>query len=115
MPLHLPELLCPAGDGYNAPGDAPTGEIALVEGNYLLLDAPGWRELRRYADYTIFIDADPALLRRRLVARHVEGGKSPEAAAAFVDRSDMANARLCLERSLPADLRLRLNGDGHFL
>ncbi len=97
------------------PGDAPTGEIALVEGNYLLLDAPGWRELRRCADYTIFIDADPVLLRRRLVARHVEGGKSPEAAAAFVDRSDMANARLCLERSLPADLRLRLDGDGHFV
>lgn len=97
-----------------APGGAPAGEIALVEGNYLLLDAPGWRELRRCADYTVFIDADPALLYRRLVARHVEGGRSPEEAAAFVRRSDMANARLCLERSLPADLRLRLNGDGSF-
>lgn len=95
-------------------GDAVTGEVVLVEGNYLLLDMPGWRELRKYADYSVFIDADPDRLRRRLVARHVAGGRSPEAAAAFVDGSDMANARLCLERSMPADLRLRLADDGSF-
>ena len=95
-------------------GAPVAGEIALVEGNYLLLDAPGWRELRGYADYSAFIEADPIFLRRRLVARHVAGGRSPAEAAAFVDASDMANARLCLERSGPADLRLRLMDDGGF-
>lgn len=98
-----------------AEGSAVTGEIVLVEGNYLLLDAPGWRDLRERADYTAFIGADPAVLRRRLVARHVAGGRSPEEAAAFVDASDMANARLCLERSGPADLRLRLLDDDTFI
>lgn len=91
-----------------------TGEIVLIEGNYLLLDAPGWRELRQYADLTVSIAADPALLRARLLARHLAVGRSREAAEAFVDRSDMANARLCLERTLPADLRLYLESDGTF-
>ena len=91
-----------------------TGEIVLIEGNYLLLDAPGWRELRQYADLTVSIAAAPALLRARLLARHLAVGRSREAAEAFVDRSDMANVRLCLERTLPADLRLRLESDGTF-
>ena len=99
----------PVEDGARA-----TGEIVLVEGNYLLLDAPGWRNLRGLADYTAFIAADPEHLRRRLVARHVAGGRTPAEAAAFVERSDMANVRLCLERSAPADLRLRLLDDDTF-
>ena len=91
-----------------------TGPIALVEGNYLLLDADGWRELRKLADWTVAVEAEPALLRSRLIARHVAGGRSPEDAAAFADRSDMANVRLCREHALPADLRLRLMPDGSF-
>jgi pantothenate kinase len=91
-----------------------TGDIVLLEGNYLLLDAPGWRELRPLADYAIAIRADEAQLRQRLVARHVAGGKSAGAAARHVDQSDLRNARLCLERSLPADLRLALGDDGTF-
>lgn len=90
------------------------GDIVLLEGNYLLLDEDGWRELRRLADYTIGIEAEPRLLRERLIARHIAGGMSPEAAAHKADDSDMANVRLCLERSLPADLRLRLTEDGSF-
>ncbi len=91
-----------------------TGEIALIEGNYLLLDAPGWRELRQYADYTVFITADPERLRGRLTARHLSTGKRPEIAAAMV-ASDMENARLCLEKSAPADVTLRLMDDDTFI
>ena len=39
--------------------DAP---IVLIEGNYLLLDEEPWRELAALCDFTIFIDADRALL-----------------------------------------------------
>lgn len=91
-----------------------TGEIVLLEGNYLLLDEDGWRELRALADYAISIEADLECLRGRLVARHIETGKAPEEAAAFVEGSDLPNARLCLARSMPADLRLRLMPDGGF-
>ena len=36
------------------------GDIVLLEGNYLLLDQDGWRELSGYADYTVSIRADEA-------------------------------------------------------
>ena len=90
------------------------GDLVLMEGNYLLLDAPLWRDLRNVADYTIAITADPDQLRARLVGRHIAVGKRAEDAERFVDFSDMANARLCLEHSLPADLCLRLQADGTF-
>ena len=90
-----------------------TGEIALIEGNYLLLDEPGWRELCGCADYTLFITADPDRLRGRLMARHLSTGKPPELAAAMVE-SDMENAALCLTRSAPADLTLKLMDDDTF-
>ena len=91
-----------------------TGDVVLLEGNYLLLDEPRWRELRRFADYTIGIEAEPGQLRRRLIARHMAGGKSEEAAVRHVDGSDMRNIRLCLDRALPADLLLRLREDDGF-
>ena len=95
-------------------GRTVTGEIVLLEGNYLLLDADGWRELRGIADYSISVSADPEMLRERLLRRHLAGGKSREDALAIVDGSDMANIRLCLARSARADLRLTLEGDGEY-
>ena len=95
-------------------GGQVSGDIVLLEGNYLLLDEPGWREVRKLADYAIGIEAEPAMLRARVIARHIAGGKSPEEAARKADESDMVNVRACLERSLPADLRLRLRADGTF-
>ena len=91
-----------------------TGEVVLLEGNYLLLDGEGWREVRAYADYTLFVSADPALLRKRLLKRHMAGGKSPKEAADIIEQSDMANAQLCLRRSVPADLSLYLDDDGRY-
>lgn len=91
-----------------------TGEVVLLEGNYLLLDEDGWRELRVFADYTIGIGADPEILRRRLIARHVAGGMPLRQAVRKTDESDRVNIRLCLEKSLPADLRLWLGSDGTF-
>ena len=32
-------------------------DIVLIEGNYLLLDREGWRTLKDYAHYTVFIEA----------------------------------------------------------
>ena len=90
------------------------GEIVLIEGNYLLLDEPGWRDLRNYADYTVLIRADAELLRKRLVDRKAMGMTSREEAEKFVEFSDMRNVRTCLERSGGADLVLEMAGDGEF-
>lgn len=81
-------------------------DIVLLEGNYLLLDEDGWRDLAKMADYTIFLRADEKMLRKRLVDRKEASGNSREKAEAFVDFSDMRNVRLCLEHSQKADLEI---------
>ena len=86
--------------------------IVLLEGNYLLLDAPVWRDLRH--DYSIFISAEENQLRDRLIARKMKGGSSIQEAEAFYDRCDGPNVRICLENRLPADLLLQMTGDGEF-
>jgi len=91
-----------------------TGDIILLEGNYLLLDQDGWRTLHKYADYSIRITADPTMLRDRLIKRHVDSGKSCSDAESFVDYSDMPNVRLCLEHSMRADLNLQILADGSY-
>ncbi len=91
-----------------------TKDIILIEGNYLLLDVAGWRELGNYADYTIKIIADERFLRERLVDRKIKSGNSKEKAEAFVDSSDMKNVRTCLNRSLEADVELVLDGNGEY-
>ena len=83
-----------------------TGDIVVLEGNYLLLDEDGWRDLHKMADYTLFIRADEDMLRERLVNRKVASGNTVEDAMKFVDFSDMRNVRLCLNHSLKPDMEL---------
>lgn len=66
----------------------------VVEGNYLLLDDPPWAELSDLFDATAYIDLDDDVRVGRLVARHIEFGKSPDEAREFVERSDERNAGL---------------------
>ena len=90
------------------------GEIILLEGNYLLLDRDGWRDLPAMADYTIKIIADEDMLFTRLIDRKAASGIPREEAGAFVRRSDLVNVRTCLRESLPADLTLTLLADGSY-
>ena len=98
---------------HNPVEDAITinADIVLMEGNYLLLDLDGWRDLSEYADYTISLVADEEMLRDRLIARRIATGVEREAAERFVDFSDMANVRLCLEKTKGADLELKITRD----
>ena len=101
---------------HNPVEDAITvdGDIVLLEGNYLLLDEEGWRDLSAYADYTVSVSAGETLLRKRLIERKILTGVAEDAAVRFVDFSDMPNVRLCLEKSRPADLRLQVGEDGDY-
>lgn len=91
-----------------------TASLVLVEGNWLLLDEPGWSDLADLSDLTIFIEATPEQLRERLVERKVRGGLSRPDAEAFFLRSDGPNVRRVLDHSNRSrvDLLLRLNHDG---
>ena len=86
----------------------------ILEGNYLLLDEPGWRELKDLADYTVLIRADKELLRTRLADRKAMGMATRQEAEKFVEFSDMRNVRTCLEHSGDVDLTLEMTGDGEY-
>lgn len=90
------------------------GEIVILEGNYLLLDLDGWQELKDFADYTVSVRAEETLLRERLISRRIKTGVAEDEAARFVDYSDMPNVRLCLSRSVSADLQLEIDETGEY-
>lgn len=99
---------------HNPTEDAITvkGDLILLEGNYLLLDRDGWCDLSEFADYTIRIQAEEAMLKERLVERKILSGTEPEAALRFVEFSDLVNVRECLEHTKQADLTLVISADG---
>ena len=99
---------------HNPIEDALTvdGDIVILEGNYLLLDMEGWKDLKDNADYTISLSADEKLLRERLIERKMMTGVDRENTVKFVDFSDMANVRLCVNKTMKADLELILSEDG---
>ena len=91
-----------------------SGDIIILEGNYLLLEEEGWNNLKQYADYTVKIVANESDLRSRLIDRKVKSGASYEEAVAFVDSSDLYNVKTCLRQSGDADLNLKLNHDDSY-
>jgi pantothenate kinase len=86
----------------------PTARVVITEGNWLLLREDGWSEVAALLDLTIAVAVDDAIRVPRLAARHVAHGKSPAAAAAWVERSDEANAARILPTLALADVIVRL-------
>ncbi|MCH4564036.1 nucleoside triphosphate hydrolase [Halomonas sp. EGI 63088] len=80
--------------------------IVVVEGNYLLLDAPPWDGLAGLFDATVFLAPSIETLEERLIERWLSFGFSPEEAAEKARGNDLKNARLVLEHSRAADLLL---------
>ena len=78
--------------------------IVLVEGNYLLLNQPGWRELAKHFALTIRIDVPSEVLRERLVHRWLHYGLSEEAALAKALSNDIPNAKTVVEQSITANI-----------
>ena len=46
--------------------------------------------------------------------RRMKTGVGEEAATSFVDYSDMLNVRLCLTKTMPADLQLAVDSNGEY-
>ncbi|MDG4804834.1 nucleoside/nucleotide kinase family protein [Micromonospora sp. WMMD980] len=86
----------------------PEVRLVVTEGNYLLLRADPWEEVRSLLHRAWFLDLDAELRVRRLTARHEAYGKSPEQARAWALGSDEENARLVVGTAPHADLVVRL-------
>lgn len=87
-------------DAIGIPSAVP---LVVTEGNYLLLDAAPWRDIRRVLDETWYLRSDETRV-ERLIRRHIESGKGPDDAGAFVLASDEANARVIAPTEARADL-----------
>ena len=87
----------------------------MFEGNWLLLKDARWKSLRQFADYTLMIRADLAILKQRLIQRKVQGGLSLEAATAFVEKSDSYNVERTLNDSEPADETWQMLDDNDYV
>jgi pantothenate kinase len=85
-----------AGDPVEADIQLPKGSrIVLVEGNYLLLDAEPWCQLRaRVFDETWFLDVPVPECNRRVGERHVKTGLTEQQAQLRVETNDSLNAEL---------------------
>jgi pantothenate kinase len=78
--------------------------LILTEGNYLLVDDERWNPVRRELAEVWFCDPDPEVRMAQLVARHVQFGKDPEHARAWVQAVDEGNADLVESTRSRADL-----------
>jgi pantothenate kinase len=87
---------------------SPTHQLAIVEGNYLLLDYEPWSSLREMLDEVWFLELSESERMKRLVARHVAYGKAPDAARAWSLGTDEANATLVSSVRARADLIVSL-------
>ena len=76
----------------------PSEKLVIVEGNYLLFDSPGWRDLAPIWDFSLFIEASLPRLRERLLARWRAQGLSEAAALDKCDGNDLPNAEQVLSR-----------------
>ncbi|KVZ93495.1 nucleoside/nucleotide kinase family protein [Burkholderia ubonensis] len=81
--------------------------LVLVEGNYLLLDAPRWRALRPLFDVTVMLDLPRSVLAERLARRWQRHGMDAAAVRAKLDGNDLVNVDTVLSHSVPADFRVR--------
>jgi pantothenate kinase len=90
----------------------PSARLVVTEGNYLLLPDPVWREARAALDEVWFVEVDDAIRVERLVARHVQFGKEPAAATAWVTTVDETNTTLVRTTGDPPDRRVLNGADG---
>jgi pantothenate kinase len=87
----------------------PEARLVITEGNYLLLDDPRWVRARSAMDAVWSVVSEEAVRVQRLVERHVQFGKTPSEARAWVAGTDQRNSDLVSPTLGSAD-RVVVNG-----
>src|SRR4029077_12704879 len=87
----------------------PSAHLVITEGNYLLLDHPHWERARGAMDAVWLVASEETMRVERLVARHIQFGKAPHEARAWVATTDQRNSELVAGTVGRADLGI-VNG-----
>jgi hypothetical protein len=82
--------------------------VVIVEGNFLLLDEPGFRDLRRQFDFAVFVECGEELTRDALIGRFTKGGRDKQDALRHVEEVDLPNWRRVMAARMPAEIVLRV-------
>ncbi|BCJ46339.1 nucleoside/nucleotide kinase family protein [Actinoplanes ianthinogenes] len=90
-PAYSRELHEPVADAHRIPASV---RLIISEGNYLLLPDDGWARVGESLDEIWYLNVSWAVTRQRLIDRQIAGGRTPEAAAAWVDGNDKRNTDL---------------------
>ncbi len=80
--------------------------FVLIEGNYLLLNEPGWIDLATFLNLSIMLAPPENVLEERLLRRWLDLGLAPDTARMKVMENDLPNGRLVRSRSRRADFTL---------
>lgn len=88
--------------------DART-QIVLVEGNFVLSTTPPWDKVSSLLRPRLFLEADLAVARERIIKRHIRGGASPEQAREKFETNDLINIAAVEETEANADFVVRLD------
>lgn len=83
---------------------APDMPLVITEGNYLLLDDAPWDQVRAVVDEVWYLDVPDGLRRERLLARHMQFGRSRSQALAWIAATDEPNAMRIAKTRQHADL-----------
>ena len=85
------------------PEEAP---LVVLEGNYMLLDEPVWREAAALLDLTVLVMPPTAEIERRLMRRWLDLGFDEAKSRAWIESNDLPNAMTVMAGSLPADINI---------
>lgn len=85
-----------------------SADLVITEGNYLLIDDGTWTGVAPLLDECWMVEIDDAIRLQRLVQRHQQFGRSPDAARAWVERVDEANTAVIRATSSRPDLVVHL-------
>lgn len=67
-------------------------QLVITEGNYLLMDDAPWCQVREVVDESWFLDVPDALRQARLLARHMQFGRTRNEALDWIASTDEPNA-----------------------
>ena len=77
-------------------------QIVVTEGNYILLKQSPWTEVMQLLHCSFFLQCALETAHKRLIRRHVKGGRDVVSAEKHYQQTDYPNTRLVIDCSNPA-------------